>query len=680
MSRAIKNIRIFAFVIVIIQITFLAIFSVLYFNNLFNLKELIRDFYVVLGSVILVGIDCLFVWFTTLRISKLRQKTDLHAAEVIGSDIQEAYNFAMLGLAVTDDNDVVLWTNDLFKDRHLNIIDLKITEWEPELAKLRESNNTNAEVKVVINGRNYVVKLLPEAGLWIFKDDTDFENLYDESQKQAPVVGLLTIDNYADATHGEAEDLNDAITKVKNAIFNYAKDNAILLRKFKEDSYFMLCNYESLVGMRKDNFSIIDKVRQIGYEEDTSLTLSIGIAHNFPDVIKLNGLASEALDIAMSRGGDQVVLSVYGKDMEFIGGKTEAQEKRNRVKIRVLADSLLGLIKNASNVLIMGHTEADMDAIGACLGVKAICQRLKKDAKIVIDLKATETKTRAAFTSSFSREELDKIRISPKDALDVLGPDTLVVVVDVHTPYMTMAPEVVAKASKIVVIDHHRRAEQYIDMPVLNHIDPSASSACELVTEFIKFASINPKIELPQAYATIMLSGIFLDSGYFRSKQTGIRTFEACTVLKEYGANNALADDFLKDELEEYFVISGLVKNMKFHSPGVAYVCADPSMEYDQATIAKVANTCLSMKGVKASFVIGRVDKEIKVSCRSDSSISVQLLAEKLGGGGHLAMAAASFRNKTIPQVEQLLLSVLDTYLGAARNDARTRVVTEEDI
>ncbi len=680
MGKTIKRIRVASVTIILLEIVLLALFSIFYFNNFFDLKTLLPVVAVVLGAVVVAGLNALFVWIVTVEISHLRQKTDLHAAEVIGSDVQEAYNFAMVGLAVTDDNDIVLWTNDLFKDRHLDIIDMNILKWLPELEELKKNPTSTEPIKVVVNSRNYDVKYLPDAGLWIFKDSTDYEEVVNYNKQQAPVVGLLTIDNYGDATHGETEDLNDVITKIKSAIFAYAKQYNVLLRKFREDSYYLLCNFESLDKMKTNKFSLIDTVRQIGFDEGVPITLSIGIAHDFPDIVKLNEMASDALDIAMSRGGDQVAVSEYGRDMEFFGGKTEAQEKRSRVRVRVLADSLISLIRASSNVLIMGHANMDMDALGACLGVQAICHRVNKKSMIVVDLKSTEVKARGALLSSFSRDELDTMRCSPKEAHELLTSDTLLVVVDVHTKSMCMAPSLLDHASKVVVIDHHRRAEDYIESPVLNHIDPSASSASELVTEFIKFSSINPRIEVSAAYATIMLSGIFLDTHRFRSRQTGIRTFEACTALKEYGADNSLADDFLKDEEEEYRVISGIVKTMKYHSPGVVYAVADPSIEYDSATLSKVADTCMSMRGVKASFVIGRAEKMTKMSCRSDGSISVQIIAEKMGGGGHLSMAAAAYKNKTIPQVVSELLVVLDNSLSAARNDAVSRKIVDEGV
>ena len=668
MGKTIRIIKLFSFVIILLEIVLGAAFSVLYFNNLFNLQSIIKPFYIALSMVVVIVVDCLFIWIVILILSSLRQKTDLRAAEVIGSDVQEAYNFAMIGLAITDDNNTVLWTNDLFKARHIEIMDMDIISWQPELASLRDINNGDQPVKIIVNSRTYSVKLLAEAGLWIFKDITDFEQIFNYSKEQAPVVGILAIDNYDDVVRGD-DDFNDVVTKVKNDIFSYAKEYAILLRRIKDDSYSMLCNYASFTRMLEDKFSIIDKVRGESSRGEIPLTLSIGIAHDFPDVNKLNDLANDALDIAMSRGGDQVVVSAYGQEMKFYGGKSEAQEKRNRVKTRVLADSLISLINASDRVLIMGHANMDMDAFGACLGMKAICNRLKKTSRVVADLKNTEAKTRAAMTTSFGKDELEKLIVSSKEAESLIGGNTLLVVVDVHIPSMVMAPRLVDMAAKIVVIDHHRRAEEYIDSPVFNHIDPAASSACELISEFIRFSSINPKIELPSTYATIMLSGIFLDSGYFKSRSTGIRTFEAATILKEYGADNSLADDFLKDDYEEHKEVTEITTNLETPFYGVVIATANQDRLYDHATIAKAANTCLTYKGVHAAFVIGKVSqREIRVSARSDGTINVSLLAEKLGGGGHFTSAAASFVGTDLKTIKEKIVVVLETSLIEATN------------
>ena len=223
MGKTIRIIKLFSFAIILLEIVLGAAFSVLYFNNLFNLQSIIKPFYIALSMVVVIVVDSLFIWIVILILSSLRQKTDLRAAEVIGSDVQEAYNFAMIGLAITDDSNTVLWTNDLFKARHIEIMDMDIISWQPELAALRDINNGDQPVKIIVNSRTYSVKLLAEAGLWIFKDITDFEQIFNYSKEQAPVVGILTIDNYDDVVRGD-DDFNDVVTKVKNDIFSYAKE------------------------------------------------------------------------------------------------------------------------------------------------------------------------------------------------------------------------------------------------------------------------------------------------------------------------------------------------------------------------------------------------------------------------------------------------------------------------
>ena len=235
---------------------------------------------------------------------------------------------------------------------------------------------------------------------------------------------------------------------------------------------------------------------------------------------------------------------------------------------------------------------------------------------------------------------------------------------------MTMYPYLVDNANKIVVIDHHRRAELFIESPVFNHIDPSASSTCEIIAEFVHFASSTPKIVIPSSYATIMLSGIFLDSGNFKSKIVGIRTFEACTFLKEFGADNAKADDLLKDEYEEHMIVNKIVSNMVTPYPGVVYAIANQQEYFDDATLAKAANQCLSIKSVNAAFVFGKTNnKQIKMSLRSDSTINVQILAQKMGGGGHFSKAAVVFDTTDFAKVTEILKDTLNKNLAQARYD-----------
>ncbi len=658
--------KLVAFILIVVELALIAAFGIFYFENVFQLKERVSVEIIYAVSATLIGLDVVFVWVSVLVFSIKRKKTDLMAADLIGGDVQEAYNFGMIGLVVVDENNVVIWINDIFHDRNLEILDQNILEWQPKLQEIQKGGD--AICKLVINSRNYDVKYLPDAGLYIFKDNTDLETTTTFAKKNSTVIGMVIIDNYSDVS-SSVDDANDTISKIRNEIFKYCDEFDVLLRRYRNDAYFLVCNFESLQKMENDKFSLLEKIHLIGENEDTPPTLSMAFAHDIPDINKLNEMTNAAIEIAMSRGGDQVVVSPYGQSLKFYGGKVEAQESRNKVKVRVMADSVLSLIRNSSNVIIMGHAVADMDAIGACLGMKSVCDYCKKPVKIVYDPKNTERKTRSAMTATFSREELEKLTVSPDDALALLKANTLVIVCDIHRPTMTMAPKVLEKATKVMVIDHHRRSEEFIESPVFNYIEPSASSSCEMIAELIHYSSANPRINIPSAYATVMLSGIFMDSNYFKSKSCGIRTFEASMILKEMGADNSIADDFLKDDFEEYALITHIISSLKTPYYGVVYCLADEEDIIEQATLAKVGNQCMQMKGVNACFVIGRTGaNETRISCRSDGTVNVQLLAEKMNGGGHFTMAAGAFKNTPIDKVEEKLLDVLKEYL----NDART--------
>ena len=665
MKKRLSKVKFIGIIIGLLELSGVIFAGLAFYFNWFSIKDNISPLllYIIFGSALII--DILYVWGVIFYFSKIRQKTDLRAADLIGSDIEEAYNFGMLGLAVVDENNTVLWTNTLFKERAIEILDENILEWQPALKELVEGNSKTV-VKIQFNSRNYDVKLLKEAGLYIFKDTTDFETISNYSKRQAVVIGQIIIDNFSDVS-GSGEETNDVLSKVRSAIYEYARDFSSLLRKISNDAYLIICNYESLEKMMADKFSILDKIHEIGEKEATPPTLSIGIAYDYPDVVKLNDMSVSALEIATSRGGDQVVVSQYGQDLQFFGGKSEAQENHNKVRVRVMGDAVISLIKNASGVIVMGHSMSDMDSLGACIGVKAICDSAGKQCRILYNPKSIERKTKGALVSTFTKEEVNKIFISEAEGLDLLKGNTLVVVVDVHKASMTLAPKIIEKANKIMIIDHHRRGEDFIESPIFSDIDSSASSTCEMIAELIKYAS-GARIKIPSTYATLMLSGIFMDSNFFKATSVGARTFEAAMFLKECGADNAKADDFLKDEYEEHALVNKILATTKTPYYGIVYCMADEEDIIEPATLAKVANQCMSMKGINASFVIGKTEtEEVRISCRSDGTINVQLLAEKMNGGGHFTQAACVFKNMTLENAEAKLLRILNDYLNDAR-------------
>ncbi len=670
MLKTIKSLRVRIITLLMVELLLIVGFFVLWFYNIWGLQDIVNIIMVTIGTLVIVLINAIAFIAVFSSISKKRHTTDLKAANLIGIDMQEAYNFGMIGLLVVDENDTIIWTNELFSDRQINIMDNNIFEWQPRLRSLKENPDSEANAKIEINSHIYEVKYLRDAMLYIFKDITLAESYYNYSQDHAPVVGYLMLDNYADVSIN-VDESSDQVADVRKAINDFAAKHNALLRRYRTDAYIILLFYKDFEMMRDiDKFSILDKVRELSMHQETPLTLSMGFALGFPDVVKLNEMAASTIDIAMSRGGDQVVVSKYGEDLAFYGGKSEAQERHNKVKARVNADTLVAHINRASNVIIMGHKDSDLDSMGSSLGIKAICDSLKKPASVVFDPKSIESKTKNAITTLFSREDINKIMVTPHDVMDKLKTNTLVIVTDVHKPSMTLCPKLLEEANTIAVIDHHRRAGEFIENSAFSYIEPSASSASELITELIQYSSVNPKIELPADFATFMLAGIYLDTNFFRTKTTGIGTFSAAMLLKEFGADNTLADSFLKDEFEEYSLKTKIMNNSSIPYFGVVVSLADQKDIIEPATLAKVANQTLQIRGVNACFVIGRTsEKEVRISARSDGTINVQSLMEKIGGGGHFAMAAASFENITIEEVNQKLLETLEQYLNYARTN-----------
>ena len=618
-----------------------------------------------------IVIDVLLFWSMLTNISKSKYKTDLRALDIVGEDIQEAYIFGKIGLIVTDENSNIIWVNDQFASLESTIMDINIFEWREELKELKDLDDGHLSeshtIRVEIEGKLYEVKLLKEANLFIFKDITEYNAVVQYSKEHAPVIGIISIDNFSDLESMAVDrDGNDIVFNINQMIIDYARKFNLLVKKIKNDSYFVVCDQKAYEQLIKDRFSIMNKVKKQSFA-DTIVTLSIGFSNGFDDVVKLSEMASDALDVALSRGGDQAVLSPYGGNFVFIGGSSEAKTNKSRVKTRALSSSLASLIQNAKNIVIMGHLDADLDAIGSALGLYSFAKMFKNDVHIVYDEKLVETKTKKAFKDLFTKEEIQEMTYSIKQANYHIGNNSLLILTDVHRPSIVMASSVLDKADRVAIIDHHRRGEEYVDSPVFVQIEPSASSASELVTEIIKYS---PKhVDLDERKATFMLAGILLDTNYYRQK-TGATTYDASLILKEYGADNQIADDFLKEEYEEYALKNKILSNSITPYYGVIVAMAEQNDIISKTMLAVVASEAIQIKGVNACFVIGRTSiKETAISARSDGTVNVQMLMEKLNGGGHFTAAASQFSDQSINEVCNLLKGVLELYL----NDARTQ-------
>lgn len=613
-------------------------------------------------AAIIILVNLIISLITFAKLSKAKNKSDITTLKVLGNDIQVAYDFGMIGLIITDDDNNVIWANDLFKGIERNLIDNNIFNYFEGLSRLQNGNSD--ETSIDFNASHYVVRYLKEAHLFIFKDVTELKNVYDQVYKHTPAIGVITVDNYQDmANMLDDTQVNASLAIIQKVVLDYGKKHHMLVKKYKNDSYLFICNRENYDDILRDKFSLLNAIKD--ENQEAGFTLSIGIASGNDNYNRLFEMATKALDVALSRGGDQAVASTYGENLQFFGGLSETKEKRNSVESRVMANSFKALIEEAQSIYIMGHDTADLDAIGSSIGLYYFAKGISpnKNIRIVYDEYKLENKTKKAFKKTFSKEEILEMTIQPTKALDEIKNDDLLIVTDVHSTENTMCPALVKKAEHVAIVDHHRVTSSVIQKPETSYIDSSASSASELIAEMIYHAP--QSIEMPKKAATFMLAGIILDTNNFRI-HTGARTFDASYVLKTYGADSAEADAFLKVELEEYILKNSIMNRATYPEAGILLTYADSNEIVEQAMLARVATEALQISGIQASFVIGRVsEKDIGLSSRSDGSISCQLICESLKGGGSFTSAAARFRDTTnVHQVKELVEDALKNYVN----------------
>lgn len=671
MYKMLKKQNRIKFFLFLLDIFILVVFSVLLFegNKWFDNKLLFDETSFIAVTLLIIIINGIANVITSSAFEKEIRKNHLNIEFMLGADISEAYQFAQLGMIYYDENDkTILWTSELFEDRKIKILGVNLFDFNSKLQDLFLNSEESKEVEIEIQGRIFIATLLPELCIILLKDNTELSNLIEKRREQAPLIANIVIDNLNEL-RGISDDLviNEIETKVRKEINDWAKDYDLVIRKYKEDAYIAVFDETTYENILRNKFDVLDRVRNISEINGNALTISIGIGRGSHDVKVLAELANSAIDIALSRGGDQTVINNYSANMEFYGGKTFSKGKRSIVKSRVQAQSMLSYINSCHNILIMGHKDADMDAIGACLGVYTIAKRANKEVNIVYDPKSIEAKTKTAVSYSFVKYELQDMFISPSAAIDKIDPNTLLFIVDCHSENMVMSKEVLAKTKNIAIIDHHRKLEDAIIDPGFTFQDPNASSTCELILELIKFGGLS--ISIPDKIATIMLSGILLDTNHFRNR-TGSRTYEACAMLKEYGANSEEADMFLKDEYEEYLlkikIMNNTVKNPYY---GIVIACAPQEEIVDRSMLAKVADEAMNLKEMKACFVIGRTStKAVSISARSNGSVNVQFIMEKMKGGGHFTAAGTQIDTTNMTAVKDELLKVLRLFMNDATN------------
>ncbi|WP_375004788.1 DHH family phosphoesterase [Bacillus velezensis] len=516
---------------------------------------------------------------------------------------------------------------------------------------------------ITLNERKFKVVIKRDERLLYFFDVTEQIQIEKQYENERTVLAYIFLDNYDDVTQGLDDQtrstMNSRVTSLLNA---WAQEYGIFLKRTSSERFIAVLNEHILTELENAKFSILDEIREKTSVHTVSLTLSIGIGASVSSLKELGDLAQSSLDLALGRGGDQVAIKMPNGKVKFYGGKTNPMEKRTRVRARVISHALKEIVSESSNVIIMGHKFPDMDAVGAAIGILKVAQANDKEGYIVIDPNQIGSSVQRLIEEIKKYEELWSRFITPEEAMEISNDDTLLVVVDTHKPSLVMEERLVNKIEHIVVIDHHRRGEEFIKDPLLVYMEPYASSTAELVTELLEYQPKRLKINMIEA--TALLAGIIVDTKSF-SLRTGSRTFDAASYLRAKGADTVLVQKVLKESVGSYIKRAKLIQHTSLYKEHIAIASLPENEEeyFDQVLIAQAADSLLSMSEVEASFAVARRDEHtVCISARSLGEVNVQIIMEALDGGGHLTNAATQLSGISVSEALVRLKEAIDEY------------------
>ena len=575
-------------------------------------------------------------------------------------EIEETLRFSLtnhpLPLCLVNSEGYIAMTNARFKEifPKAKILKTKFSDIVGDAVISDIQSEIGAESKVYVDNKSYRVlsgyvnRDISKSAMYYFIDATEYDSLKLKYEEEKPCYCYLQVDNYEDILLASHDDNRSIIAAgIETAVRQFAAANEGSLLRFRESQYQIVFTKKFFEKMEEEKFPILEIARKLRTDADfpTSFSIGLGLSDESPD--QAEEFASYALDLARGRGGDQVVVK-NGDEVNYYGGRVQIIENRNKGKSRVMAHAIKQLIAEASNVLIMGHKNADMDSFGASIGICRMVSSNGKKAYIVLN------------ECNHSLEEVYKIAVesgnynfvSGEDVNKLINKKTLLIIDDTHVPSMVDDSSLLNKVSKIIIIDHHRKMETMIEGATLLYMEPNASSASELVAEILQYDESIRRLD--KFEAEMLLGGIFIDTNSF-SVKTGARTFEAASWLRMNGADTTAVRQFLQNDMEDFRQRASITANAEFSESGIALSRGDGVHDNAQIIAAQAADELLDIKGIKASFVVGATEKETVISARSLGDINVQVIMEKFGGGGHLTMAAAQIENSTIEDVVKTL-------------------------
>ena len=562
--------------------------------------------------------------------------------------------------------DINKYLNNFIEDIKLDIKEIeKDKTKEKEISKYIELNNKNYKVLgKFVHSRKYDKKQKDKYMIMLyFIDETEMVKLKEEYKDSKSCVTIIMIDNYEETMQQlESEEKPQVTAEIDKCIYEWTnKSNGVLI-KSDRDRYIYLFEQRYFEKVKEDKFSILDKVKDIKTKENVQITLSIAISNDGMTDKEKYKSAQAAMDVVLGRGGDQAVIR-ENEIYKFYGGRAQEVEKRTKVKARVVAHALENLIKDASKVMIMGHTNPDIDSMGSSMGIYRLTRSLGKKAYII---DSSETNTLQSFKNDLAKDaEYEDILITKEVAEENIDKETLVVIVDTHKTTYVEAPELLNRTDKIVIIDHHRRSADYIENATLTFQEVYASSAAELVTELLQYAEVS--VELKTIEAESLYAGIMMDTKNFTFK-TGVRTFEAAAYLRKCGVNIIRVKKWFQSNLETFNKIATIVKKAEIVNDTIAIATYEKKDKEASLICAKAADELLTISDITASFVMGKTGNKISISGRSIGDINVQIILEKLGGGGHITLAGAQVEGMTMEETKQELINRIYEYFSEIEN------------
>lgn len=566
-----------------------------------------------------------------------------------------------IGIITWDEAANFVWTNPAITEsiQHLSVADQQ--DMINELLQRAEKGRSIYK----INDTLYHFEINTAKRIVYLIDITKEYVLENREKQQQAVVGILSVDNYDDVVDRrddkEISNLNSFITTI---ISDWMDSYRVFYKRVNAERFFIFARYDDLEKMIENNFDLLEHIRVSAEKQDMLITISMGISYGTESLEIIGDEAQNNLDIALVRGGDQVVVknAAEGNKPVFYGGNSASAAKRTRVRSRAMSTALKNVFNQTGNVYVMGHRFPDMDAIGSAFGVACLARYHDKKVRIVINEEETIPDVERCLTEIHKNGELEDLLISPEAAKRQRKSGDLLVMVDYHRPSLSIDQELYEQFENIVIIDHHRRGEEFPEKSLLTYIESSASSASELVTELIQFES-NERQRMSKMEASLLLAGITVDTKNFAVRTTS-RTFDVASYLKTCGADASLVQYLLSTDIQSYLEISKLVGESEYVRKDIVVATGTDRQKYDSVTAAKTADTLLSMVDINAAFVIiKRTDGVIAISARSTGTINVQVVMEALGGGGHFTNAATQLSDSTIAEAKEQLLNAINKQL-----------------